>query len=90
MYCSEFFGSSWWWIWPVLMIALCFFMMRMWRGTMICGYGPRSLYQRSAENQHSAIDILNRRYAAGEMDKAEYDEKRKVLDETAETKSKQL
>jgi hypothetical protein len=39
MYGSEFFDFSFWWIWPIIMIALCFFMGRGRRGFNMCGFG---------------------------------------------------
>ena len=79
MYCSEFFSSSWWWIWPVLMIAMCFFMMRRWRGPMMYGFGSRYKDRPHFNTSDSAMEILDKRYAAGEIDKTEYAEKKKSL-----------
>ncbi len=79
MYCSEFFGSSWWWLWPVLMIVVCFLMMRRWRGLMMCGFGAHYKDWLNFNTSDSALDILEKRYAAGEIDKTEYDEKKKNL-----------
>ena len=79
MYCSEFFSSSWWWVWPVLMIAMCFFMMRRWRGPMMCGFGSRYKDGPHFNTSDSATDILDKRYAAGEIDKMKYEEKKKTL-----------
>jgi hypothetical protein len=61
MYCSDFFGSSWYWLWPVLMIAVCFFMMRRWRGPMMCGFGSRYKGWPHYNTSDSAIDILEKR-----------------------------
>lgn len=71
MYCSEFFGSSWWWIWPVLMIAVCFFIMRRWRGPMMCGFGSYCNDENRFNSSDTVADILNKRFAAGEIEKTE-------------------
>jgi len=79
MYCSEFFNSSWWWIWPVLMIAMCYFMMRGRRGSMMCGFGPHYKKRPNINISDSAAEILDKRYAAGDIDKTEYEEKKRIL-----------
>ena len=79
MYCSEFFNSSWWWIWPVLMIAMCYFMMRGRRGSMMCGFGPHYKGRPKINVSDSSLEILDKRYAAGDIDKAEYEEKKRIL-----------
>jgi len=66
------------------MMVLCFFMMRGRWGTTMCGCGPRSYHRRHAEDAQSAQDILDRRYAAGEIDTDEYKAKKRVLDEPKE------
>lgn len=76
-------GFGWWWIIPVAMIitcALCFFMMRGRMGCMACGpfsTGSRDLMRNG--RSESAREILDRRYAGGEIGKEEYEEKKKDL-----------
>ena len=79
MYGSEFFGSSLWWIWPILMIAMCFFMMRRRRGSMMCGFGFRDKSRHHISTSDSATDILDKLYASGEIDKEEYEERKRTL-----------
>ena len=79
MYGSEWHAFSFWWIFPVVMMVLCFFMMRGRRGAMMCGFGSRGREWRQSRDAESAMDILARRYAAGDIDKAEYEEKRRTL-----------
>ena len=79
MYSSEIFNSSWWWIWPVLMMVMCFFMMRKWKGRMICGFGHQRKQWPHFNSSDSAFDILDKRYAAGDIDKDEYEEKKRIL-----------
>ena len=79
MYGSEFFNASLWWICPILMIAMCFFMMRGRRGSMMCGFGSRGINNRYVSTSDSAIDILDKRYASGEIEKEEYEDKKRTL-----------
>lgn len=54
----------------VVGLAFCFFMMSMMMGRH---------RGRDGGANRTALDILNERYAKGEIDKAEYDEKRRVI-----------
>ncbi len=72
MYGSEFFNFSLWWVCPIFMIALCFFMMRGRRGSMMCGFGSRDTDGQQISASDTALDILEKRYASGEKDKEEY------------------
>lgn len=69
----EFF-EGYWWIFPVVMIMLCFFFMRKCHSRRLCGF---SKYNGSGE---SAMDILDKRYAQGEINQDEYEEKKKTLE----------
>lgn len=79
MFESEFFNSSLWWIFPLVMIALCFFMMRGRKGSMMCGSGSRDAEGDRIDASDSAMDILDKRYALGEINKEEYEEKRNAI-----------
>jgi putative membrane protein len=82
------FCGGFWWIFPLVMMILCFVFMRgcyrrrMWRGRSRgwmwdeCSPGSGS--------GEAAINILKQRYAKGEIDRSEYEEKRKVLADDAE------
>ncbi len=67
--------TEFWWIIPVIMIILCFFMMRGRRGAGMCGH-------RTHTRGSSALDILDERYARGEIDKREYEDKKRDLDQS--------
>jgi putative membrane protein len=75
MFGSEIFDGSLWWIFPLLMIVLCFLMMRGRIGSM-CGFGRHDSDSHTTNSSDSAQDILDRRYALGEIDKEEYVEKK--------------
>ena len=77
---SEFCDFSFWWIFPVVMIALCFFMMRGRRRGSICGFGPRHKGPDLINASDSPMDILDKRYALGEMSEEEYKNKKRILD----------
>ena len=85
MYASELCGFSGWWIVPIIMMILCFFMMRGRRGSMMCGFGSRAVDGQQTEVADSAQDILDRRYAAGEINKDEYVEKKRTLIESMDS-----
>lgn len=76
---SEFHGFSFWWIFPLVMIVLCFLMMRGRMGCMMGGRDTHGDNGSRAETSESAKDLLDRRYALGEINKEEYEEKKKVL-----------
>jgi uncharacterized membrane protein len=73
MFGSEFHG---WWIFPVLMIILCIFMMKGHMGAMMCRPGSRNKDSHGEDASESALDLLSKRYAQGEISKQEYEEKR--------------
>ncbi len=60
------FDYGYWWIFPIIMIAmivLCFFMMRGHRGSMMCGRSFGSLGGRSEQSSKRPVDTLNRKNA---------------------------
>jgi putative membrane protein len=65
-------GFHWWWIIPIAMMILCFIMMR---GRMGCRMG----WSRSRHTAKSAGEILDKRYALGEISKEEYEEKKRDI-----------
>ena len=71
---------EWWWLLPVIMIVLCFFMMRGRMGCMIsCPSSWRSNDSQAIGSSDSAREILDKQYVLGEISKEEYAEKRKDI-----------
>ena len=78
MYDPNFCDFSYGWIFPLLMMVLCFLFIRGRRWPMSCGFGFRDIDSKSGAS-NSALDILDRRYASGEINKDEYEEVKKTL-----------
>jgi putative membrane protein len=73
-----FFGKFFWIVIPVLFIGLCLLPRFGFRNRWM----PASQYDasyRGTPTQPSASDILNQRYARGEIDAATYDQMRERL-----------
>jgi len=79
-----------WWIFPlmffVMMIVIFIFMMRrggmgcMWCDRMIDRSESRDAMKRYwGEHSESALEILDKRYANGEIEKQEYEEKKAAI-----------
>ena len=79
MFGTEFCNFSFWWLIPVAMMVLCFFMMRGRKGSMMCGFGSHDKDRYCINPSDSAMDILDKRYAAGKMDEKEYEKKKIIL-----------
>ena len=45
----------------------------------MCGFGRRDIDNHQTRGSDSAIEILDRRYASGEINKDEYEEKKRTL-----------
>jgi len=82
---SEFYHFPYWWLFPLLMFILCFLVMRGRKGSMMCGFGSRGTNNQKISNSNSAMEILDKRYALGEINKEEYEEKRSDLRQVPET-----
>lgn len=85
MYSPEQCDFSFWRIVPIIMMLLCFFMMRGRRGSMMCGFGSHAIDGHQIKDPNSAKDILDRRYATGEINKEEYVEIKRTLAESTDT-----
>jgi uncharacterized membrane protein len=54
------------------MFFFCFLFMRRGDGRRMCGWGSYGLGE-------SALDVLNKRYAKGEIDQKDYEERKRAL-----------
>ncbi len=71
---TEFsFFTGYWWIFPLLMMVACVLFMILGCGRMMCGPWTWK------EFGNSALDILNKRYAKGDIDQKEYEERKRNL-----------
>jgi len=73
--------EEFWWIIPLGMMIFCLFMMRSAKGTHMCGFGSHNTEQ-NFNKSDTAMEILEKRYALGEINREEYEEKRKELNQT--------
>jgi putative membrane protein len=67
------FCGGYWWVFPLVMIVFCIVFMRGCMGRRMCSWRAGSGFG------ESAVDVLNKRYAKGEIDQREYEEKKKEL-----------
>ena len=76
-------GVGWWWIFPLVMIVFCFFIMRR-RKFCMTGWSTSRNGSSTVPlgSSNSARQILDKRYVLGEISKEEYQEKRKDIGQT--------
>ncbi len=65
------FGMVWWWIIGLILVAVI-----IWAVIRSTG---QSNNPNNTANQKSALDILKERYAKGEIDKEEFEQRKKDL-----------
>jgi len=64
--------EEYWWACP----------MRGRAGSMMCGWSAKKCNDRFIQRPDSAMDILDKRYASGEIDQREYEEKKAKLSQS--------
>jgi putative membrane protein len=72
-----FHFGDWWWVIPIVMMILCFFVMRGRMCRMMGGHDTQDATDPDRRiSSDSAREILDKRYALGEISKEEYEEKK--------------
>ena len=79
MFGADFCNFSPWWLIPLAMMALCFFMMKGRKGSLMCGFGPHDKDSHRVNPSDSAMDILDKQFAAGKLNEKEYEKKKIIL-----------
>ena len=79
MFGTGFCNFLFWWLIPLAMMVLCFFMMRGRKGSMKCGFDHHDKDNHLINPSDSATDILDKQYAAGKLDEKEYEKKKIIL-----------
>ena len=69
-------GFSWWWFMPIFMIL--FWGLAIW-GIVALVQGLSGSRGSDSSRADSALEVLKKRYARGEINKEEYEEKKKDL-----------
>lgn len=71
--------NSFWWLLPLLLMILCCLGMRGKRGSGICGCRAWDADSRTILPDNSATEILDKRFALGEIGREEYEERKRSL-----------
>ena len=82
-----FDGSGWWMIFPMIFMVLVIFMIfGFWRRGPGMWTGPTSMGDHSqgdSQRAEGAVELLRRRYAAGEITDEQFDTMRRKLEDQA-------
>ena len=71
--------AGYWWIFPLAMIIFCIFFGKKGCGETAYGYRPRKAGATYRDPAGSSLEILDKRFAQGEIDRIEYEEKKKDI-----------
>ncbi len=75
----ESFWHSYWWVLFLILMLFCCFGMKGRRGSGMCGFRSWRTDTRDIHPTDSAIDILDKRYALGEISLEEYEERKRII-----------
>ena len=75
----ESWWCAFWWVIPLLLMFLCCLGMPWRKRSGICGFRWSNSDSRNVSPADSAIDILDKRYALGEIGREEYEERKRFL-----------
>ena len=75
----ESFWISYWWVFLLILTVLCCVGMKGRRGSGICGFRSWGTDTRHIHPTDSAINILDERYALGEISREEYEERERTI-----------
>ncbi len=75
----ESFWSSYGWVVFLILVFLCCVGMKGRRGSRACGFPFWGTDKRGIHSTDSAIEILDKRYALGELTREEYEERKKDI-----------
>ncbi len=75
----ESLWHSYWWVLPLVLMILCCLGMRGRKRSGICGFRSWHTDSRCRNPADSAVDILHKRYALGEIGREEYEERKRFL-----------
>ena len=75
----DWWHPMWWFpVFPILFL-LCLVIFLFVMVPMMIRHGPWRERDREDFPRRTALDVLNERFAKGEIDKAEYEEKRRLI-----------
>ncbi len=74
---DQWWPMPWFPIFPFFFMLACFIVFLVVMGPMMGRWRDRR--DGPSSPQRTALDILDERFASGEIDKAEYDEKRRII-----------
>ncbi len=70
-------GFGWWWFMPLF--GIFFWILIIWAIVAVIRGSVSGGHPTSPEHHESALDVLKKRYARGEISKEEFEEKKKDL-----------